>query len=99
MKTIATEENSNHIFSLIIGIFLSLWSANKAMKASSQGLNVVNEKSENRGFLLLNITTLLLTFFTSLVMIYIMLVTVLLPILASHFLSQDSAEILTLAAS
>ena len=48
-------------FGLIVGLSLSLWSANARMKATFDALNVVYDEREKRGFLRLNAITLLFT--------------------------------------
>lgn len=96
MKEIATTKVSTHIFGLVISVFLSLWSANKAMKAANEGLNITYETNEDRGFIKVNIITFILTLLTSIVMILVIGVAVLLPIVVSHFLSQGAAEIMIL---
>jgi membrane protein len=48
-------------FSFALGLAISLWSANAAMKALFDTLNVVYEEREKRGFLRLTATTLLFT--------------------------------------
>lgn len=46
---------------VIAGILLTLWSANKGMKALVTALNIVYDEEENRGFIKLNAISLLLT--------------------------------------
>lgn len=64
MKDVASEQTSSLNLGLVIGIVLSLWSANRAMKAITQGLNITYEKDETRGFIKINFVTLALTLLT-----------------------------------
>ena len=49
-KRIASNSNSALGLSLVIGLGVSLWSANQAMKALVDALNVVYDQRESRGF-------------------------------------------------
>lgn len=99
MKDVATDQNSTLTLGLVVGILVSLWSANKAMKAVAKGLNITYEENENRGFLKINLVTLALTIVTSLVSILIIVIAVVLPIVVNYFLSQGTAQVLTLILS
>lgn len=99
MRDVASEQNSALTWGLVVGILVSLWSANKAMKAVAKGLNITYEKKEDRGFLKINIVTLALTIVTSLVSILVVVIAVVLPIVVNYFLSQGTAQILTLVLS
>jgi len=48
-------------FGFVIGLVLSLWSANAGMKAIIDALNVVYEEKEKRGFIKLNLVSLAFT--------------------------------------
>ncbi len=56
-------ESSGRTFGIgaIIGILLTLWSANKGMKALMTALNIVYDEEESRSFIKLNAISLLLT--------------------------------------
>lgn len=99
MRDVASEQNSTLTWGLVVGILVSLWSANKAMKAVAKGLNITYEKKEDRGFLKINIVTLALTIVTSLVSILVIVIAVVLPIVVNYFLSQGTAQVLTLVLS
>ena len=60
MRIAATAEGKLG-FGLIVGLSLSLWSANAGMKAMFDALNVVYDEREKRSFLRLNAITLLFT--------------------------------------
>ncbi|MFZ0135068.1 MAG: YihY/virulence factor BrkB family protein [Desulfobacterales bacterium] len=47
---------------MIFGILLTIWSANKGMKALITALNIVYDEQERRGFIMLNAVSLLFTF-------------------------------------
>lgn len=47
---------------MIFGILLTIWSANKGMKALITALNIVYDEEESRGFIKLNAVSLLFTF-------------------------------------
>ncbi len=95
MKDVASEQASSLNLGLVVGIVLSLWSANRAMKAITQGLNITYEKNETRGFIKVNLVTLALTLLTSVVTIVVILITVFLPVVVNYFLSQDTTQVLT----
>lgn len=59
---LVSKENTTLGLSALIGIAVSLWSANQATKAIFDALNVVYEEKEKRGFIRLTATTLLFTF-------------------------------------
>jgi membrane protein len=45
----------------VVGILLALYSASKGMKAMIEGLNIIYDEEEQRGFIKLNLVTLILT--------------------------------------
>ena len=99
LADIANDEESSLTWGLVIGIVLSLWSANRAMKAVAQGLNIAFEKEEDRGFIEFNLVTLGLTFVSSLIFIVVVAVAVALPPIVNYVLSNESAKILTTISS
>lgn len=82
---------------LVVGLFLSLWSANKAMKATAQALNIAYDLKEDRNFLQVNLVTLGLTLLSSLVFTLTLAVLIVVPVLVSAVLSLASLEWLLLA--
>ncbi len=58
---ITSKEQTTLGLSALIGIALSLWSANQAAKALFDALNVVYEEEEKRGFIRLNLVSLAFT--------------------------------------
>ena len=92
MKDLANNQEKSLTMGLIFGVLVSIWSANKAMKAVAQGLNVAFEKEEDRGFIKKNLITLSLTLISSIVVIIVASVTVALPLLINYFLSSEAFE-------
>lgn len=95
MTYLAENQNSSLTFGLIVGTLLSLWSANRAMKAIAKGLNITYERKENRGFIKFNLITLSLTLISSLVFILVVAVAVIIPVIVNFFIGQSFAKILT----
>lgn len=95
MKDVANDQDSTLTWGLIIGLLVSLWSANKAMKAIAQGLNITFEKEEHRGIIKFNLITLGLTFISAIIAILVISLTVLLPAIVGIVLSNESAQWLT----
>lgn len=93
MEKLASSGDSSLTLGVVIGIVVSLWSANKAMKAVSESLNIAYDKREDRGFIRINLVTLLLTLLSSIGFIVALSVVVIVPIFVSVFLSQNSAEV------
>lgn len=84
---------------LVIGLALSLWSANKAMKATTQALNIANNVHEDRNFIKVNLITLGLTFVSSLLFALSLAVLIVVPVIVSAVLSQAALEWLMLGVS
>jgi membrane protein len=61
LTRVASQGNGSLTLGVIIGLLVSLWSANGGMKALFDALNVVYGEQEKRGFLRLNATTLTFT--------------------------------------
>ncbi|WP_308366781.1 MULTISPECIES: YihY/virulence factor BrkB family protein [unclassified Microbulbifer] len=95
MEDLATTPDSSLTFGFVFGIIISLWSANKAMKAVSEALNIAYDMEEDRGFLKVNAVTLLLTLTSAIAFIVAIAVVVIVPVLVSTFLSHQAAAIFT----
>lgn len=95
MQDLATTSDSSLTFGFIFGVIISLWSANKAMKAVSDALNIAYDMKEDRGFLKVNAVTLLLTLTSAIVFIIAIAVVVIVPVLVTTFLSQQTAAVFT----
>jgi len=80
MNRLATADESTLGFGFALGLALSLWSANQAMKAIFDALNVVYEEEEKRSFLKLNAMTLAFTLAGILLVLVAMALVVVLPV-------------------
>ncbi|HEX2562128.1 YihY/virulence factor BrkB family protein [Phenylobacterium sp.] len=61
MVRIAAANDAGLGLTFLIGVLLSLWSANSGMKALFKGLNIAYDEEEKRGFIKLNLVTLAFT--------------------------------------
>ena len=61
LTSVASQPSAGLGFGALFGILLALWSTAKGTKALMQGLNIVYDEEEKRGFFKLNATALLLT--------------------------------------
>lgn len=95
MNVVASNQDSSLTVGLLVGLLLSLWSANRAMKAIAKGLNITYDQKEHRGFIRFNLVTLTLTFISSVVFIVVIAIAVVLPVVVSFFIGRGSAEIVT----
>ena len=62
MTRLAQTRHGGLSLTLIVGLLLSFWNANGAMKALFVGMNVAYEEKEKRGIIKLNLITLVFTF-------------------------------------
>ncbi|MBW3567126.1 MAG: YihY/virulence factor BrkB family protein [Proteobacteria bacterium] len=99
LESLVSSRDSSLTIGFAFGLLVSLWSANKAMKAIADALNIAVDVEEDRGFVKRNAVTLLLTLVSSLVFIVALAVIVIVPVLVSTFLSQGTAKILTTVVS
>ncbi len=58
ISRIAAQSNGRLGFAFIVGLIISLWSANSGLKALFDALNIVYDEPEKRGFFRLNAVTL-----------------------------------------
>jgi membrane protein len=61
LTRVASQGNGSLTIGVVIGVIVSLWSANSGMKALFDALNVVYGEKEKRSFLWLNAITLMIT--------------------------------------
>lgn len=61
LQNVASQPSSGLGWGVVLGLLLTVWSASKGTKALMQGLNIVYDEEEDRGFIKLNATALLLT--------------------------------------
>lgn len=99
IRDLTSSQDSSLTVGLVIGIVLSLWSANKAMKGVAQALNIAYDRKEDRGFIKVNAVTLALTLASSIAFIVALSVVVVVPILINAVLSMQSFEWVAIASS
>lgn len=85
---IAAQGGESLSFSFIIGLAISLWSANAGMKAVFDALNVVYGLPERRGFLRLNALSLVFTLGAIIIMIFAVVTTAAIPVALAVFAPQ-----------
>lgn len=95
LTSIAETQEGSLTIGLIAGVLVSLWSANRAMKAIAKSLNIAYEVKEERGFIKFNLITLGLTVLASVVFIVGISVVVFMPVFVSVFLSDGPATVMT----
>lgn len=95
LEKIAQTQDGSLTLGLVVGVLVSLWSANRAMKAIARALNIAYNLKEERGFFKFNLITLGLTLLSSVIFIVAVAVVVLLPLIVSVFLSSGPATLLT----
>jgi membrane protein len=71
-------------FGFIGGLAFALWSANSGMKAIFDALNVVNEEKETRGFIKLNLVSLVFTIGAIAAILIAIAAVVVVPLLVGH---------------
>lgn len=74
------------------GLILAIWSATKGTKALMEGLNVVHEETEHRGFLKLNFVALMLTLCGIVGIVIALGLIAVLPALLEYLGLGDTAE-------
>jgi len=95
LEDITSTDESSLKAGVLIGVVLSLWSANRAMKAFAEALNIVFTNREKRNFFHINLVTLALTLASIVVFIAGLTAIVGVPVIVSFLLSQTWAQILT----
>ncbi len=68
-RQVASNAGGGIAFAAIVGLFITLFSASRGMKALIEGLNIIYHEDEKRGFIKLNLTALGLMFALIVVMI------------------------------
>jgi membrane protein len=92
VKRIAAQGGGTLGFSFVIGLLIAIWSANAAMKAIFDALNIVYDEEEKRSFIKLNAVSLA---FTAGALVFILLALaaiVVLPILLDYIGLKSSTE-------
>ncbi len=85
-KRVASKGGTPLGFAFMIGLAVSLWSANAGMKAMFDALNIAYDRPERRGFLRLNLQSLLFTIAAIAVLLLALIATVAVPAVL-HFTS------------
>ena len=94
MEAVATASPSALGWGSLLAIALALWSANKGTKAVVEALNVAYGREEDRGFLRLNLFSLVLTLLAVVGFIFAAAAVILAPILLQYLGLGRVAEIL-----
>jgi membrane protein len=84
INRITSKGNATLGFGFIFGLALAVWSANAGMKAIIDALNVVYDEKEKRGFLWLNLTSLILTAAAIVSMLFAVAAVVVLPVVLNY---------------
>ncbi|GJD97002.1 YihY/virulence factor BrkB family protein [Methylobacterium iners] len=96
VKRIAAKGTGSLGLTFFTSLLLSLWSANAAMKAIFDALNVVYEEEEKRSFLMLNLRSLTFTVGALVFIILALIGIVVLPLVFNFVGLSDSAWLIAL---
>ncbi|WP_132254765.1 YihY/virulence factor BrkB family protein [Methylobacterium segetis] len=96
VKRIASKGGGTLGVTFFTSLVLSLWSANAAMKAMFDALNVVYEEEEKRSFVMLNLRSLTFTGGALLFIIFALTSIVVLPVVFAYVGISDSAWFIAL---
>ncbi|MCC0804734.1 YihY/virulence factor BrkB family protein [Methylobacterium sp. W2] len=96
VKRIAAKDNGTLGLTFFSSLVLSLWSANAAMKAMFDALNVVYEEEEKRSFVMLNLRSLTFTVGALLFTILALTSIVVLPVIFNFFGFGQGARLIAL---
>ena len=96
VKRIAAKDNSTLGLTFFTSLLLSLWSANAAMKAMFDALNVVYEEEEKRSFVMLNLRSLTFTIGALAFIILALTGIVVLPVVFKFVGLSDTAWLIAL---
>lgn len=98
LKRVTARSNQTLGWTFVIGLAISLWTANAGVKGLFDALNVVNDEREKRSFLRLNAISLLFTLGTLALLLLSMGALVVLPIVLRFLgLAERSETIISLA--
>ena len=84
IKRIASNSNGALGFAALIGIGISIWSANSGVKAMFDALNIVLKEDEKRGFVRLNLTSLAFTVGGLVLVLLAVAFVLVIPVLLKH---------------
>lgn len=96
VKRIVAKGSSSLGWTFFTSLLLSLWSANAAMKAMFDALNVVYEEEEKRSFIMLNLRSLTFTIGALLFAIFALTGIVVLPVVFAFVGFSDTAWLIAL---
>lgn len=82
---IARSDQAQLSLAALIGVLVALWSANAAMKAMMDALNIAYDTEEDRGFFRLNLVSLFFTFSAILGLIVLFAVVAAVPVILQMF--------------
>jgi len=94
LTRVASKGNQTLGLTFIIGLAVSLWSANAAMKSLFDTLNIVYDEKEKRGFLKLNAMSLAFTLAAIAFVLAALGAVVILPMVLDYFRLSDFADLL-----
>jgi membrane protein len=94
MQRVASKGSATLGFAFVMGLAVSLWSANAGMKAIFDALNIVYDETEKRNFLKLNATSLTFTFAAILFILVAIGAVVVLPIVLNFIGLGSVSELL-----
>jgi membrane protein len=96
MVRIAAQKDASLSFTFLLGLALSVWSANAGMKALFNGLNIAYEEREKRRFVHLNLVTLAFTFGAIAIVTLAIAGVVVIPVLLTALGAGGGAGVLAL---
>src|SRR5215471_20068308 len=94
LNRVAAQGRSTLGFAFIIGLAVSLWSANAALKSLFDALNLVYNEDEKRGLIKLNLISLAFTTATILFVLLALAAIVVVPIVINFFGLTDAANLI-----
>ena len=94
LTRVASKGNQTLGLTFIVGLAVSLWSANAAMKSLFDTLNIVYDEKEKRGFLKLNAMSLAFTLAAIAFVLAALGAVVVLPMVLNYFWLSDFADLL-----
>jgi membrane protein len=94
LTRVASKENQTLGLTFVIGLAVSLWSANAAMKSLFDTLNIVYDEKEKRDFLKLNAISLAFTLAAIAFVLAALGVIVVLPVVLNFLWLSDFADLL-----
>lgn len=94
-QSIVTNRDETLTWGLILASLLSLWSANRAMKATATALNITYNFKEDRNFIKKNLVTLALTAFSTFISVIILTIVVVVPVFVTVYLNAQTTETAT----